>query len=47
MSEFLNTINCQEKLREFYFKLLNWGFYSSEIGSVTEFCENLSTDFYM
>lgn len=45
MTEFLNSLNNMEKIRDFYFKLLNWGFFSSELGSETEFCDNLSTDF--
>ena len=45
MSEFLNTINSKEKIKEFYWDLLNWGFVSSELGSEAEFYENLSTDF--
>lgn len=45
ITDFLNSINNTDKLREFYFKLINWGFFSSEFGSETEFCDNLSTDF--
>jgi hypothetical protein len=45
MTEFLSALSNTEKLKEFYYKLLNWGFFSSELGSEAEFCDNLSTDF--
>lgn len=45
MPEFIKALNNKKKLKEFYLNLLNWGFLSSEIGSESVFCNNLSKDF--
>jgi hypothetical protein len=45
IGKFFGDFLEKERLREFYLKLINWGFFSSELGSEAEFCDNLSTDF--
>ena len=45
ISNFLNALDSEESVLEFYLNLRKYGFLSSEIGTADEFWESVKSDF--
>lgn len=44
VTNFLKSLSSEEKIRDFYWQLIDYGYTASEIGSEEAFCNLLSTD---